>query len=79
MPQSQEPPPAALQSQVKLGDKLLGDTPFLRGSPGKHKGESLKYGRTLTVSTGAKGENRSLLASRRLEGVGEFLKTPFTE
>lgn len=43
------------------------------------KGNPPDYGRTPTVNIGARGENRSLLAGRRLEGVGEFLKTPFTE
>ena len=42
-------------------------------------GNPLKYGRTPTANIGARGENRSLPARRRLEGVGEFLKTPFTE
>lgn len=28
------------EPKVKLGDRLVGDAPHLRGSPGKHKGES---------------------------------------
>lgn len=58
---------------MTVGDKWVGDPPFWRGSPGKHKGE---FPWTLTVNIGVPGENRSLIAGGRLGEVGEFLKTP---